>query len=115
MTPNPALDRALAVMNAAANDINGDLTIIASAMRKALDDTPSGAAGRNGLVEINRAAQRIIWKTSGLLNYAHRRGAKAPSRTMETLILEDTDEDYAQSLTIDTSCSPPSKAGHRPR
>lgn len=75
--------RALAVAAAAAHDINDDLTIIFHFC----DTLAEHAAAR----EIRTAAQRIAWKSMGLLRYSSTRGAKwreGIPMTMEQFIAE---------------------------
>ena len=69
-------DRALAVMVAAAGDVNDELTIVLNA----LYEEPEVA---------HAAAQRIVWKMSGLLNYCSRHGVTRTVQPMERLIVED--------------------------
>ena len=40
------------------------------------------------LLDAQSAAQRCVWKTSGLLNYSARRGARPVNVPMERLVLE---------------------------
>ena len=72
--------RALAVSAAAAADINDELTIIMNCCAELQDFVASD--------EIKDAAQRIAWKTRGLLNYADRRGVRRVIGPMERHIIE---------------------------
>ena len=75
------LRRASAVALAAAQDINDELTIIASAAQSLgvwVDDP--------GVDDIRQACQRIAWKAAGLLTYAARHGAAPQAWTMEMLV-----------------------------
>jgi len=47
-----------------------------------------GHPARPYLAELQTAAQRCVWKASGLLNYSARQGARAVSVTMERLATE---------------------------
>lgn len=88
MTPTPAFTRAVAVMSAAASDLNDELTIIMNCAAIELDHADADA--RPNLVELRGAAQRCIWKAAGMANYAARRGARQrTAMAMERLILED--------------------------
>jgi hypothetical protein len=81
-------DRACAVAAAAAHDLNDELTIIVNTTSYSLQTLEPGHPARPLLLDLQRAAQRCAWKTSGLLNYGARRGFRAPNVPMERLILE---------------------------
>ena len=81
-------DRACAVAAAAAHDINDELTIIVNTTTSSLETLEPGHPARPYLLELQRSAQRCVWKTSGLLNYGARRGVRPINATMERLILE---------------------------
>ena len=81
-------DRACAVAAAAAHDLNDELTIIVNTTSSLLQTLEPGHPARPYLLELQRSAQRCVWKTSGLLNYGARRGVRPGSATMERLILE---------------------------
>src|ERR1035438_609816 len=50
-----------------------------------------GHPARPLLLDLQRAAQRCVWKASGLLNYSARRGSPPVNASMERLILESTE------------------------
>jgi hypothetical protein len=81
-------DRACAIAAAAAHDLNDELTIIVNTTSFSLETLEPGHPARPLLLELQRSAQRCVWKTSGLLNYGVRRGPRPVSVTMERLILE---------------------------
>jgi hypothetical protein len=81
-------DRACAVAAAAAHDLNDELTVIVNSISCSLHRLEPGHPARGLLLEAQRAAQRCVWKTSGMLNYAVRRGARPASVPMERLVLE---------------------------
>jgi hypothetical protein len=81
-------DRACAVAAAAAHDLNDELTIIVNTASCSLETLEPGHPARPLLLDLQRSAQRCIWKTSGLLNYGVRRGSRPVSVPMERLILE---------------------------
>jgi hypothetical protein len=81
-------DRACAVAAAAAHDLNDELTIIVSTTSCSLETLEPGHPARPLLLELQRAAQRCVWKTSGLLNYGARRCARPVNVPMERLILQ---------------------------
>ena len=81
-------DRACAVAAAAAHDLNDELTIIVNTTTSSLESLEPGHPARPLLLELQRAAQRCAWKTSGLLNYGARRGVRPVNVPMERLILE---------------------------
>jgi hypothetical protein len=81
-------DRACAVAAAAAHDLNDELTIIVNTTSHSLQTLEPGHPARPLLLELQRSAQRCVWKASGLLNYGARRGARAVNVPLERLILE---------------------------
>ena len=81
-------DRACAVAAAAAHDLNDELTIIVNTTSHSLQSLEPGHPARPLLLDLQRAAQRCVWKTSGLLNYGTRRGSRPVNVPMERLILE---------------------------
>ena len=81
-------DRACAVAAAAAHDLNDELTVIVNCVCGALDTLEPDHPARALLLELQGAAQRCVWKTSGLLNYTARRGARAVNVPMESLVVE---------------------------
>ena len=81
-------DRACAVAAAAAHDLNDELTIILNGATLSIDSLEVGHPARPMLRHIQWAAQRCVWKTSGLLNSGNRRGLKPVPIPMERLILE---------------------------
>ena len=81
-------DRACAVAAAAAHDLNDELTIIVNTTIALPRDPEPGHPARPFLLDLQRAAQRCAWKTSGLLNYGARRGVRPVNVPMERLILE---------------------------
>ena len=81
-------DRACAVAAAAAHDLNNELTVIVNSVSFSLHALEPGHPARSLLLELQNAAQRCVWKTSGLLNYSARRGAHGVNVPMERLVLE---------------------------
>lgn len=81
-------DRVCAVAAAAAHDLNDELTVIVNCVRYSLDTLEPDHPARALLLELQGAAQRCVWKTSGLLNYTARRGARAANVPMERLVVE---------------------------
>ncbi|MEI9970624.1 MAG: hypothetical protein WDO73_00455 [Ignavibacteriota bacterium] len=61
-----------AVAAAAAHDFNNELTVILSSVNAALSAVSSDHQARPLLLEIQAAAQRCVWKASGLLNFSAR-------------------------------------------
>ena len=80
-------DRACAVAAAAAHDLNDELTIIVNTTSYTLQTLEPGHPARPLLLDLQRSAQRCVWKTSGLLNYGARR-TRPVNVPMERLILE---------------------------
>jgi hypothetical protein len=81
-------DRACAVAAAAAHDLNDELTVIVNSLSCSLKSLEPGHPARALLLAAQSAVQRCAWKTSGLLNYSARRGARAINVPMERLVLE---------------------------
>jgi hypothetical protein len=81
-------DRVCAIAAAAAHDLNDELTIILNGAARSIEHLEPGHPARPFLYELEHAAQRCIWKTSGLLNYGARRGLRPVPVPMERLILE---------------------------
>ena len=84
-------DRACAVAAAAAHDLNDELTIIVNTTSRSLETLDPGHPARPLLLELQRSAQRCVWKASGLLNYGVRRGSGPVNAPMERLILESAE------------------------
>ncbi len=83
-------DRACAVAAAAAHDLNDELTIIVNTTSYTLQTLEPGHPARPLLLDLQHAAQRCVWKASGLLNYGARR-ARPVNVPMERLILESVE------------------------
>jgi signal transduction histidine kinase len=64
--------RACAVAAAAAHDFNNELTVILSSAADALLLVKAPDPARDLLLDIQAAAQRCVWKASGLLNFSAR-------------------------------------------
>ena len=80
------LDRAAAVMTAFAHDMNNNLTIILSATQTALENMADDDPDRPSLIEAKAAAQRCVWKSSGMLNFAARISKPRTKESFEKLI-----------------------------
>ncbi|HUK15037.1 MAG TPA: hypothetical protein VLW65_01425 [Bryobacteraceae bacterium] len=80
------IDRTGAVAAAAAHDWNEELTVILSSIDSLLETVTASGPARQILLELRGAAQRCAWKSSGLLNFAARRGARPSAASMESLI-----------------------------
>jgi len=74
------------VAAAAAHDWNEELTVILSSIDSLLETVTASGPARQILLELRGAAQRCAWKSSGLLNFAARRGARPSAASMESLI-----------------------------
>ena len=72
MKPLTNADRACAVAAAVAHDFNNELTVILNGVASALETTPAGDPARELLLDVRAAAQRCVWKASGLLNFSAR-------------------------------------------
>jgi len=81
-------DRVCAIAAAAAHDLNDELTIILNGANQALECLEPGHPARYLVREARWAAERCVWKTSGLLNYGVKHGLRPVPIAMERLILE---------------------------
>lgn len=79
-------DRACAVAAAAAHDFNNELTVIMSSVTGALGLLPAEHPAHELLLEIQAAAQRCVWKASGLLNFSTRANTEPVRASFEYLI-----------------------------
>jgi hypothetical protein len=79
-------DRICAVAAAAAHDLNDELTVILSSVIHSLRELEPGHPARPVLLDLQSAAQRCAWKSSGLLNFSARKGARPSAVTMEALL-----------------------------
>jgi signal transduction histidine kinase len=80
--------RACAVAAAAAHDFNNELTVILSSAADALASLDAADPARVLLLDIQAAAQRCVWKASGLLNFSARVNPDPVRASFEFLILE---------------------------
>ena len=81
-------DRVCAVAAAAAHDLNDELTVILNGAARSMELLEPGHPARPYICEIQQAAERSVWKTSGLLHYGARRGLRPVPVPMERLMLE---------------------------
>ena len=79
-------DRACAVAAAAAHDLNNELTVILNGVRGALDTVGEEHPARPLLVELQAAAQRCVFRASGLLNFSARVNPRPVRASFEYLI-----------------------------
>ena len=80
------IDRASALVSAAAHDFNEELTIICSSLADSISTLEPGHPARALLMEARGAAQRCAWKAAGLLNYMARAGIRPIRRSLESLL-----------------------------
>jgi signal transduction histidine kinase len=80
--------RACAVAAAAAHDFNNELTVILSSAADALRSLDATDPGRVRLLDIQAAAQRCVWKASGLLNFSARVNPEPVRASFDYLIHE---------------------------
>ena len=78
-------DRTSAVAAAAAHDLNNELTIIVNCASWAMLALEPGHPARPFLHDLQGAAQRCVWKASGLLNYTARRPVLPANAVVERL------------------------------
>jgi signal transduction histidine kinase len=80
--------RACAVAAAAAHDFNNELTVILSSAADALSSLDATDPAHRLLLDIQAAAQRCVWKASGLLNFSARVHPEPVRASFEYLIDE---------------------------
>jgi hypothetical protein len=80
--------RACAVAAAAAHDFNNELTVILSSAADALALLDATDPAHLLLLDIQAAAQRCVWKASGLLNFSARVNPDPVRASFEFLIIE---------------------------
>ena len=81
-------DRVCAVAAAAAVDLNDELTIILNSAAYSIEFIEPDHPARPLLLDIQRATERCVWKTSGLNQFSARRGLRPIAVPMERLMLE---------------------------
>jgi signal transduction histidine kinase len=79
-------NRACAVAAAAAHDFNNELTVILSSVTGALAAIDADHPAHELLLDIQAAAQRCVWKASGLLNFSARVNPGPTRASFEYLI-----------------------------
>jgi hypothetical protein len=85
----PLSDRVCAVAAAAAHDLNEELTVILTSVHATIRSLAPDHPARALLLDLQSAAQRCAWKSSGLLNFTFRRGARPSAASMERLVEEE--------------------------
>jgi hypothetical protein len=80
--------RACAVAAAAAHDFNNELTVILSSAADALLSLDAANPAHLLLLDIQAAAQRCVWKASGLLNFSARVNPSPVRASFDYLIQE---------------------------
>jgi signal transduction histidine kinase len=79
-------DRLSTAAAAVAHDLNNELTVILTSVTNTIEALEPGHPSRDLLLDLQGAAQRCAWKTSGLLNYSVRQGARTVAAPFEELI-----------------------------
>jgi signal transduction histidine kinase len=82
-------DAASAVAAAAAHDLNNELTVILNSISLSIQTLEAGHPARPFLLDLQSAAQRCVWKASGLLNFSARKGVRPSAASLERLIEGD--------------------------
>jgi signal transduction histidine kinase len=88
MDHSSSAKRACAVAAAAAHDFNNELTVILSSAADALALLDATDPAHLLLLDIQAAAQRCVWKASGLLNFSARVNPNPVRASFDFLILE---------------------------
>lgn len=79
-------NRACAVAAAAAHELNNELTVILSSVTSALELIDERDEAHLLLVDLRAAAQRCVWKASGLLNFSARHNSRPVRASFDYLI-----------------------------
>jgi hypothetical protein len=79
-------DRACAVAAAAAHELNNELTVILNSVTGVLAVVTPDEAAHGLLLDLQAAAQRCVWMTSGLLNFSARMSPHPVRASFEYLI-----------------------------
>jgi len=74
---------------AAAARFDDEFTILGSSVQAPIRQTPPEDPARPALLEIQAAIQRSMWLSSGMLNYAIRKGARRPMAASPERLMED--------------------------
>ena len=82
-------DQASALATAAAHDFNNELTVILSSVSSMIEALDPEDPVRTRALELQDAARRCAQKTSRLLRFGARRGARAARTSLERLIEDD--------------------------
>ncbi|MGO9229906.1 MAG: hypothetical protein ACLQKA_11965 [Bryobacteraceae bacterium] len=80
------IDRATAVVAAAAHELNDELTVILNAVAESLDALPPGHPVYHGLIEAQCAAHRCAQRAEGMLCFSARRGQRPAPSCVEALL-----------------------------
>jgi hypothetical protein len=79
-------DRAVTLVAIAGRDLNDELTVVIAGTVEALARLEPNHPARPFLLDIHAAAQRCAGKTSVMLNYAARNGARPNAAPLERLL-----------------------------
>jgi signal transduction histidine kinase len=86
--PMTRADRAVTLLAVAGHELNDELTVVVTGISEALARLEPGHAARPFLLDIRAAAQRCCWKTSAMLSYASRKGARQTPAPLEDLLAQ---------------------------
>jgi hypothetical protein len=81
-------DRVVTVLAVAVHELNDELTVVVTGLAEALARLEPDHPARPFLLDIRAAAQRCCWKTSAVLNYASRNGARRTASPLEHLLTQ---------------------------
>lgn len=82
------IDRAYAVALAAASSFNDELTVILNSVAESLENLEEDHPARVMLLDLQKAAQRCVYRAEGLLQFSARGGTRPSAASMERLIDE---------------------------
>jgi signal transduction histidine kinase len=82
-------DSACVLAAAAAHDFNNELTVILSSVATLIEAMEPGTPALSQALDLQEAARRCARKSSGLLQFGRRRGARPLRTPLEVLIDPD--------------------------
>ena len=86
--PMTQADRVVTLVAVAGHELNDELTVMITGIAEALARLEANHPARPFLLDVRAAAQRCCWKTSAMLSYASRKGARQTAAPLEHLLAQ---------------------------
>jgi len=83
---NNRSDRAIALVAAAAHELNDELTVILNAVAESMDALPPGHPAFFRLIDAQRAAHRCARNAEGMLGFSAQRGLRHTLARVDALL-----------------------------